>query len=184
MTIYKFKNHSPEIGENCFIAPDASIIGEVKVGDNANIWFNCVVRGDGSPIEIGENTNIQDLSMLHIDESTPLIIGNNVTIGHKATLHACTIEDNCLIGMDAVVLNGAKIGKNSVVAAGSVVSPGKVFPPGSMIMGSPAKVVRELSDEQKDKFGNHYKTYVELASSYINDGLNVIPLCQDRCRLN
>jgi gamma-carbonic anhydrase len=174
MAIYKYMNHKPIIGDDCFIAPDASIIGEVEIGNNVNIWFNTVLRADGAKIVVGDNTNIQDLSMLHIDRDTPLIIGKNVTVGHKATLHACTIEDSCLIGMDAVVLNGAKIGRNSVVAAGSVVPPGKEYPPGSMIMGSPAKAVKELTPELKEQFGNHYKTYVELAKTYLQGGLEVV----------
>lgn len=168
MPLYSFKEHSPEIGEGCFVAPSADVIGRVKLGANANLWYGVVARGDINDIVVGENTNIQDLTMLHVIEDRPLIIGSGVTVGHNAILHACTIEDNSLIGMGAIILDGAVIGKNSVVAAGSVVSPGKKFPPGSMIMGSPAKVVRELRPEELKGYGEHYKTYVESKNDFNN----------------
>lgn len=170
MTIYKFMEHAPVIGNGCFIAPSADIMGRVKMGDNSSIWFGCVVRGDINEILIGENTNIQDLSMLHVVEDIPLTIGKNVTVGHKVTLHACTIEDSCLIGMDAVVLDGALIRKNSIVAAGSVVPPGKEYPEGSLIMGSPAKVVRELYPKEKEQYGNHYLSYILAKDEFRKEG--------------
>jgi carbonic anhydrase/acetyltransferase-like protein (isoleucine patch superfamily) len=166
MPLYSCREFKPEVDKSAFIAPSADVMGRVFVGRNASIWFNCVVRGDINEIKIGDNTNIQDLSLLHVVSDLPLIIGSGVTIGHKVTLHACTVEDNCLIGMDAVILDGAVIGENSLVAAGSVVPPGKKYPPGSFIIGSPAVVKRELTEEEKTQYGNHYKTYVATAAAY------------------
>ncbi|MBT7611078.1 MAG: gamma carbonic anhydrase family protein [Bacteriovoracaceae bacterium] len=170
MSLYKFNNLTPKVGQDCFIADSADIIGDVQLGDNVNVWFNCVLRGDIHKIVIGENTNIQDLSMLHVVENIPLIIGKNVTIGHQVTLHACTVEDSCLIGMGAIILDGAVIGKNSIVAAGSVVPPGKIYPEGSFIIGNPAKIKRELSEEEKKKYGDHYKGYVICKNEFLADG--------------
>jgi carbonic anhydrase/acetyltransferase-like protein (isoleucine patch superfamily) len=168
MPLYSFKDHRPEIGEDCFIAPSADIIGQVELGNNSSLWYGVVARGDINKISIGSNTNIQDLTMLHVIEGIPLIIGSGVSVGHNAILHACTVEDNCLIGMGAIVLDGALIGKNSVVAAGSVVPPGKKFPEGSMIMGSPAKVVRALREEELKGYGQHFKSYLTSKDDFMN----------------
>ena len=170
MPIYKFKGEQPKIGKDCFIAPSADVIGRVEIADSANIWFGCVLRGDINKIIVGENTNIQDLSMLHVIEERACIVGSNVTVGHKVTLHACTVEDNCLIGMDALILDGALIRKNSVVAGGSVVPPGKEYPEGSLIMGNPAKVVRPLTPEERDGYGNHYKSYILAKNEFFASG--------------
>ena len=169
MSIHELANFRPTIEEGVFIAPSADLIGRVTMKKNSNIWFNCVARGDINEIIIGENTNIQDLSMLHVETSLPLIIGNNVTVGHSVTLHACTIEDNSLIGMGATILDGAVIGKNSLVAAGSLVPPGKVYPEGSFIVGSPAKVKRELTEQEKKQYGEHYKRYIESKDYYLKN---------------
>ena len=166
MPIYSFHNHLPSIEKSSYIAPSADIIGRVKVGKNASLWHQVVARGDLNDIVIGDNCNIQDLCILHVVEELPLIIGKNVSVGHKATLHACTIGDSCLIGMDSTILDGAVIGENSVVAAGSVVAPGKKFPSGVMIMGAPAKVIRELTPEEKEGYGNHYKSYCKLKDEF------------------
>jgi carbonic anhydrase/acetyltransferase-like protein (isoleucine patch superfamily) len=168
MPLYSFKDHKPEIGEGCFVAPSADVIGQVKLGKNSSLWYGVVARGDINQIIIGENSNIQDLTMLHVIEGTALTIGAGVSVGHNAILHACTVEDNCLIGMGAIVLDGAHISKNSVVAAGSVVSPGKKFPAGSMIMGSPAKVVRELRPEELRGYGQHFNSYLESKNDFSN----------------
>jgi len=168
MSLYSYKNISPQIGEKCFIADSADIIGRVKIGKLANIWFQVVVRGDVNDIIIGENSNIQDLSMLHVIDQLPLIIGNNVSVGHAAILHACTIEDHCLVGMGATILDGAIIGKNSLVAAHSLVPPGKIYPAGSFIVGSPAQAIRPLREAELELYGNHYKSYLETASEYRN----------------
>lgn len=168
MAKYKYYGQSPEVAEGCFIADSADVIGRVFLAENCNIWFGSVIRGDVNDVKIGENTNVQDLAMLHVDTQHPLTIGKDVTIGHKATLHGCTIGDGCLIGMGAVILDGAEIGNNSIVAAGSIVPPGKKFPDGSFIIGTPAKVKRELSAEEKQQYIDHCHKYVELAQSYLS----------------
>ena len=169
MTMYQYKNHQPKLGSECFIADSADVIGRVELGDKTNIWFQAVVRGDVNKIVIGENSNIQDLSILHVVEEFPLIIGKNVTVGHSVILHACEIGDGSLIGMGAKILDGAKIGKNCLVAAGSVVPPGKIYPDGSFIIGSPAKVKRELSEEEIEQYSNHFKTYLITKDEFLND---------------
>jgi len=169
MDIFKYKLFKPEIHQSCYLADGVKIIGQVKLEANVNIWFNSVVRGDVNKIVIGENTNVQDLSMLHVTEKDPLIIGKNVTIGHSAVLHACTIEDGSLIGMGATILDGAHIGKRCLVAAGSVVPPGKVYPDESFIVGSPAKVLRSLSKEEILGYSNHYKSYVAYAKEFMDE---------------
>lgn len=168
MPIYKFNSISPTISSDTFIAPSSDIIGKVWIGKKSSVWFRTVVRGDVQEIHIGESTNIQDLSMLHVTEDLPLIIGNGVSIGHSVTLHACTIEDNCLIGMGAIILDGAVIGANSLVAAGSLVPPGKSYPPGSFIMGSPAVVRRELNRDELELYGEHFKSYERYSEQYLD----------------
>lgn len=148
MAIYSLGNRKPVLGHDAWVAPNATVIGDVRLGDNASIWWNVVARGDNDTISIGANSNIQDGTVLHADEGVPLTIGANVTVGHLAMIHGCTIGDESLIGIGAVVLNGARIGKNCLVGAGSLVTEGKEFPDGSMIIGSPAKAVRELTPEQ------------------------------------
>ncbi|MBS5788554.1 MAG: gamma carbonic anhydrase family protein [Clostridioides difficile] len=164
MVIRDFKGIKPEIGENVFISETASIIGDVKIGKNCSIWYNAVLRGDGESIVIGDNTNIQDGVVLHGDYITK--IGNNVTVGHKALVHGATVGDNTLIGMGAIVLDNAIIGANSIVAAGSVVTSGKKFPDGVLLMGIPAKVVRELTLEDIEENKSSAKWYVDTANGY------------------
>ncbi|MEY4694405.1 MAG: 2,3,4,5-tetrahydropyridine-2,6-dicarboxylate N-acetyltransferase, partial [Pseudomonadota bacterium] len=142
MALYQLDSHTPEVAESAWIADNAQVMGAVHLAANASVWFGVTVRGDTETISIGEGSNIQDGSVLHADVGKPLTVGKNVTVGHMVMLHGCTIGDESLIGIGAVVLNGAKIGKNCLVGAGSLVTEGKEFPDGSMIMGSPAKVVR------------------------------------------
>ncbi len=168
MSLYEYHGVRPVIGKGCFIADGARVIGNVVMGDDVNIWFNTVVRGDMAQIKIGEGTNVQDLSMLHVDFNIPLTIGKGVTIGHNAILHGCTIGDNSLIGMGAQVLDHAVIGKNSLVAAGAIVPPGKIYPDNSLIMGAPAVVKRELSKEEIFRYGNQYKTYLKEKNEYLD----------------
>ncbi len=159
MTIFKLSKLSPKLPKNFWIAESAQVIGNVVLGDNVGIWFGSVLRGDNEPIVIGENTNIQENCVLHVDEGAPIIIGDGCTIGHKVILHGCSIDSNTLIGMGSIILNKAKIGKNSIVGAGSLVTEGKVFPNGSLILGSPAKVVRELRKDEIKSIkwsSNHY----------------------------
>ena len=148
MSVYRLGEIAPQLpaeGEY-WIAPNATVLGNVILHAGASIWFNVVIRGDNDPITIGANTNIQDGSILHTDDGVPLTIGEGVTVGHKAMLHGCTIGDNSLIGIGAVVLNGAKIGKNCLIGANALITEGKVIPDNSLVMGQPGKVVRELDE--------------------------------------
>jgi len=148
MAVYEVDGVCPTVPESAWVADSAQVMGDVVLGEEVGIWFGVVARGDTAAIRIGARTNIQDLSVLHADVGQPLTIGTGVTVGHKAVLHGCTVGDNSLIGIGAVVLNGAKIGQGCLVGAGALVTEGKEFPDGSMILGSPARVVRQLSPEQ------------------------------------
>ena len=162
MTAYRLGDRLPTYpadGEY-WIAPNAVVAGNVILKKNASIWFGAVLRGDNEPIIVGENSNIQDNSVCHTDMGSPLTIGDNVTVGHMVMLHGCTIGDGALIGIGAVVLNGAKIGKNCLVGAGALVTEGKEFPDGVMILGAPAKVVRELAPEHAQRMGMGAMSYV------------------------
>lgn len=161
-----YKGIEPKIDESAFIAESADIIGRVNIDKNANIWYNVVIRGDENTIIIGENTNIQDGSVVHISDSTPTIVGKNVTIGHKAIIHGCKIGDNTLIGMGSIVLDGAEIGSYTLLGAGSLVPPGKKIPSGVLAMGSPAKVIRELNEEEKQNLLNSALKYVQTANNH------------------
>ncbi|PID77965.1 MAG: gamma carbonic anhydrase family protein [Deltaproteobacteria bacterium] len=167
MDIIKFREILPKLGKRVFIAKGARIIGNTEIGDDSAVWFNTVIRGDTAKITIGKNTNIQDNSVLHCDPDSPLTIGNNVTIGHNAIVHGCTIEDNVMIGMGAIVMNDAVIRKNSIVAAGSVVLEKTEVPEYSLIAGSPAKIKKELAPATGDVIRNVSKHYVELKDNYI-----------------
>ncbi|MCT7601412.1 gamma carbonic anhydrase family protein [Aliarcobacter butzleri] len=164
--ILKFKEFYPKIDPSAWIAPSADLIGNIEIGEDSSVWFGCVIRSDINEVKIGKNTNIQDLSCIHTDTNSKTIIGNNVTVGHKVMLHGCIIEDNCLIGMSATILDNAIIGEGSIVGANSLVTAGKVFPPRSMIMGSPAKVVKQLSQEDVDKLIAHAGRYIEYKNEY------------------
>jgi carbonic anhydrase/acetyltransferase-like protein (isoleucine patch superfamily) len=161
MAIYSLDGKAPVVADTAWVADSAQVIGTVELGSNASVWFGTVIRGDTETIRIGDGTNIQDGSVLHADVGKPLTVGKNVTVGHQVMLHGCTIGDESLIGIGAVVLNGAKIGKNCLVGAGSLVTEGKEFPDGSMIMGSPAKVVRELTPVQMEGLRTSAKNYIE-----------------------
>ncbi len=166
MAIYEVDGISPQLAESAWAADSAEVMGDVVLGEEVGIWFGVVVRGDTSAIRIGDRTNIQDLSVLHSDVGLPLTIGSGVTVGHKAMLHGCTVGDDSLIGIGAIVLNGAKIGKGCLVGAGSLVTEGKEFPDGSMIMGSPAKVVRQLTPEQLQGLRHSADHYVANAQRF------------------
>ncbi|GAA5233120.1 gamma carbonic anhydrase family protein [Verticiella sediminum] len=161
MTCYRLSGVAPEIAENAYVAREATVIGKVKLGDKVSIWAGAVLRGDNELISVGDNSNIQEGSVLHTDPGKPLDIGRHVTVGHQAMLHGCTIGDGTLIGIQAVVLNGAVIGKYCLVGAGAIVTEGKVFPERSLILGAPAKVVRQLSDEDVERLKRNSATYVE-----------------------
>ncbi|MEE4347921.1 MAG: gamma carbonic anhydrase family protein [Paracoccaceae bacterium] len=148
MTLYALDGIAPQLPEdgNCWIAPDANVIGKVVLESGASVWFGATLRGDNEMIHIGAGSNVQENTVMHTDMGYPLVIGQNCTIGHKAMLHGCTIGDNSLIGMGATVLNGAKIGKNCLIGAGALITEGKEIPDGSLVMGAPGKVVRQLDE--------------------------------------
>jgi carbonic anhydrase/acetyltransferase-like protein (isoleucine patch superfamily) len=165
--IRPYRGAYPQIAASAYIDQSAQVIGDVAVGERSSIWPNVTARGDVNSIIIGDDSNIQDNSVLHCDAGLfPLIIGHRVTVGHLAMLHGCTIEDDCLIGIAAVVLNGAKIGHGSVIAAGAVVPEGADVPPESMVMGVPAKVKRQLTAEERERFRQNAMHYVEAARIY------------------
>lgn len=164
--IVEFMGIKPKIGSNVFIAPTATVIGNVEIHDNANIWFGTVVRGDRSPIVIGRNTNIQDNCTLHTDADSPAVIGDNVTIGHNAVVHGCIIEDRCLIGISAAVLSRARIKTGSVVAAGSVVIEGQQIGPYQLATGVPARIKKNFADKTAADIPQSVKNYLKLSASY------------------
>lgn len=164
--IYSLGERRLETRGDYYIADNATVIGSVVLGHNASIWFNAVVRADNDVITIGENSNIQDGSVLHTDHGMPLLIGRNVTVGHKVMLHGCTIGDGSLIGINAVILNGAIIGRGCVIGANALIPEGKVIPDGSLVMGSPGKVVKEVSDAQRAILEMSALHYVENFKRY------------------
>jgi len=172
--ILPYKELKPKIKKSAWIAPGATVVGDVKIGKECSIWFGVVIRGDVHKIRIGKRVSVQDLSMIHVthykkedkSDGSPTIIGDDVTIGHKVMLHGCTIEDACLIGMSATILDDAVIGKESIVGAGALVTKGKKFPPRSLIIGSPAKVVRELTDAEVAELYNSATRYVKFMQGY------------------
>lgn len=166
MTIYAFGDQIPTFGEQAWAAPTADLIGDVRLGARANIWFGAVIRADNTPIIIGEDTNIQDGAIGHSDADAPLVVGSRVTVGHQAILHGCTIEDDVLIGLGAKVLNGAVIPSDCLVGAGALVTEGKRFEPGWLVIGSPAKAVRPLTDEEKAAIRHSAQHYVERAAQF------------------
>jgi carbonic anhydrase/acetyltransferase-like protein (isoleucine patch superfamily) len=163
---YTLGKHTPNIDDSCFVAPSADLIGQVVMHANSSVWFNCVLRADNEPITIGENSNIQDGSILHVDPGYPISISNNVTVGHKVMLHGCTIGEGTLIGMNAVVLNGAKIGKHCLIGANSLVTENMEIPDGSMVLGSPAKIVKELDEKTQAMLKMGAGHYVENSARY------------------
>jgi carbonic anhydrase/acetyltransferase-like protein (isoleucine patch superfamily) len=165
--VIAWNGHKPTIAPTVFVAAGAAVIGQVEIGEESSIWFNTVIRGDVNTIKIGQRTNIQDNSTVHVTSKTgPTVIGDDVTIGHNAVIHACTIENNCLIGMGSTILDGAIIRSHCFVAAGSVVTPGKEMPSGMMVMGSPAKPVRPLNESELAFLKRSAQDYVATAKSY------------------
>ena len=164
--IGNFKNLRPKIHESCFIAPTADVIGDVTVGENSSIWHRTVLRGDVNKIVVGANTNIQDGSIVHVADDYPTIIGDNVTIGHGAIVHGCTVKDGAFIGMGAIILDGAVIGEGALIGAGALVTEGKEIPPYSLAVGVPAKVVKKLSQEFIEMAKDRAIKYAKLANEY------------------
>ncbi|NUZ07288.1 gamma carbonic anhydrase family protein [Piscinibacter koreensis] len=170
MALYRLQGHAPQVAHSAFIAAEATLVGEVIVGEHASVWFGASARGDNEPIRIGAASNIQEGAVLHADRGSPLTIGANVTVGHQAMLHGCTIGDGSLIGIQAVVLNGAVIGRECLVGAGAIVTERKVFPDRSLILGAPAKVVRQLGEEDVARLAQSARGYVERAAA-CRDGM-------------
>ena len=166
MPIYSLTDKQPVVGKNAWVAPNATVIGDVILGDNSSIWWNAVLRGDTDQLRVGGNSNIQDGSVLHTDAGIQLTIGANVTVGHLVMLHGCTIGDESLIGIKSVILNKAEIGRHCIIGANSLIPEGKVIPERSLVMGSPGKVVRQLTDEEVARLRLAAQGYVENARRY------------------
>ncbi|MDY6825911.1 MAG: gamma carbonic anhydrase family protein [Bacillota bacterium] len=166
MPVLRYKNHKPLLGAEVYIALNACVIGRVSIGPRSNVWFGAVIRGDLADITIGEECSLQDNITIHVDENEPVVVGNRVTVGHNAVLHGCKIEDDVLIGMGAIILNGAVIGRDSLVGAGSLITPETIIPPRSLVLGSPGKVVRRLTDEQIPAVDGMYRHYLKLMQEY------------------
>lgn len=168
--IRSFQGITPRIAPTAWVDPAATVIGDVTIGERSSVWPNATLRGDVHKITIGDETNIQDGSVLHVEEHLfDLTIGNRVTVGHQVCLHGCVVEDDCLIGIGAIVLNGAKIGHGSVIAAGALVPEGMEIPPFSLAIGVPAKVRRSVSPEEQERFRVNAQHYVELREKYLNE---------------
>lgn len=167
--LVSYKGHLPVIAESAFVAPNSTVVGRCTIGENSSIWFNAVLRADVNEIKIGCGTNIQDGAVLHCDHDYSLTVADHVTIGHNAIVHGCTIESNCIIGMGSTLLDGAHIGENCIIGANSLVTSNKRIPPGSLVVGSPAKVVRELTPEEIEGIKKSVAGYVELSKAYICD---------------
>ncbi len=165
-SLKEFLRKDPQIDPSAYIAPEAVIIGDVRIGPHVSIWPQCVLRGDINYIEVGECSNVQDGSVIHLADDKAVVIGRYVTIGHLAMLHACTINDECLIGMHATVLDGAVVGHNSIIGAHTLVKQGMEVPPGSLVLGVPGRVVRPLSDEEQKKLPKWAENYLEIAAAF------------------
>jgi carbonic anhydrase/acetyltransferase-like protein (isoleucine patch superfamily) len=168
MALYQLDEHPPQLAEGAWVADSAQVIGNVVLEQNASVWFGAVLRGDTETLTVGRNSNVQDGTVVHADHGFPVVIGENVTVGHQVMLHGCTIGDGSLVGIQAVILNGAKIGRNCLVGAGALVTEGKEFPDNSMIIGSPAKAVRQLSPEQAERLRHGALHYVDNAKRFRN----------------
>jgi carbonic anhydrase/acetyltransferase-like protein (isoleucine patch superfamily) len=165
--IRQFNDILPTVHPTAFIADDALVIGDVEIGEDASVWFGSVIRGDVNHIRIGARTNIQDMTMIHVSSKThSTILEEEITVGHRVTLHGCHVESRCLIGIGAILLDGVRIGANSLVAAGSLLTPGTQIPPRSMVMGSPARVKRELTDDELAYLDKSWQNYTELKKHY------------------
>ena len=166
MAVFKFKTFVPNLNTTAWIADDANIIGQVKILKKASVWFGATLRGDNEEIFLGEGSNIQENCVLHTDHGFPLTIGKNCTIGHSVILHGCSIEDNTLIGMGSTILNGAKIGKGCLIGAGSLITENKVIPDNSLVVGSPGKVIREVTEEERKAVLENTKHYQDNWKKY------------------
>lgn len=167
--IQPFRGTHPRIHQTAFVTEDAIVIGDVEIGEEASIWFGSILRGDVNHIRIGARTNIQDACVIHVSSRDhPTILEHEITVGHRVTLHGCYVESGCLIGIGSILLDGSRIGRNSLVAAGSLVTPGTVIPPNSLVMGTPAKVKRELTGEELEDLDRSWRNYVRLSREYMS----------------
>jgi carbonic anhydrase/acetyltransferase-like protein (isoleucine patch superfamily) len=171
-----FLRQTPALGRNVFVAPGAVVLGDVTLGDHASVWYHAVLRGDINRIVVGHHTNIQDNSVLHLADEFPCLLGNYVTVGHNAIVHACTVEDEVLVGMGSTILDGAVIGRQSLIGARALVTPGLRVPPGSLVLGAPAKVVRPLSGDERRGLKKLAEKYVRVAAYYLAHRLGVSDL--------
>ena len=169
----KYLRRQPQLGEGVYLASAAVVMGDVTLGEGASVWYHAVLRGDINFIRVGAFTNIQDGSVIHLAEEYPCVIGDWVTVGHSAVVHACTVGDECLIGMNCTILDGAEIGAQSIIGANALVTGGTKVPPGSLVLGSPAKVVRELSDQERADLKTWAQHYVDNAAYCLKHELNV-----------
>jgi carbonic anhydrase/acetyltransferase-like protein (isoleucine patch superfamily) len=168
--IYAFEGKRPLMATaRCYVAPGAQLIGDVRLGDGASVWFNAVLRADDELIEIGAGSNVQDGTVIHCDAGMPVIVGRNVTIGHRVLLHGCTIGDDCLIGNGAIVLDGVRIGANCLIGAGAMLTPGKEFPAGSVVLGAPARVQRAVGERERAMIERGARSYQERILRYLAD---------------
>jgi len=166
--IKPFNSIEPNIHETAFVAEDAIVIGDVHIGKDSSVWFGSVVRGDVNYIRIGERTNIQDVTVIHVSSNThSTVLEDEITVGHRVVLHGCHVESGCLIGIGAILMDGVRVGRNSLVAAGSLLTPGTQIPPNSLVMGSPAKVKRELTDDERAYLDRSWRNYIELKNKYL-----------------
>ncbi len=165
--LIEYKGIMPKIAHSAFIAENAVIVGDVVIGEHTNVWYGCVIRGDVNTIRIGERTNIQDGTVVHVTTGTgPTVIGSGITIGHMCLLHACTLEDDCFIGMGSIVMDKAVVRKGGMLGAGALLAPGKIVPGGELWTGRPAKLFRQMTDEEKDYIGISAERYVNLSKEY------------------
>ncbi len=169
MSHYRLGEHEPSVPPSCWVAPSASVVGRVSMGERCSVWFGAVLRGDSNTLRLGDRVNVQDGAVLHSDAGFPLVVGDDVTIGHQATVHGCTVEAGCLVGIRAVVMNGAHIGAGSLVGAGALVTEGKVFPSRSLIVGSPAKLLRQLTDDESTQLSHSAAHYARNGERYAQE---------------
>ena len=168
MPIYPFNSITPTIHDTAYIADNATVIGDVHIGEESSVWFGSIIRGDVNYIRVGSRTNIQDATVIHVTTDThPTVLEDEITVGHRVTLHGCHVESTCLIGIGAILLDGVRVGRESLVAAGSLLTPNTIIPPRSLVMGSPAKVKRPLTDEEVAGLHRSWKNYVKLSKTYL-----------------